>query len=287
MPKINSRKIIFDNVAIIGVGLLGASIALAVKKRGLARRITGFFRKRESAFSAKRLGIVDAACFDCLEAVEGADLVVIATPAESIKTIALKVIKAMKPEAVLIDVGSTKKEIVETLEAAASRKRINFVGVHPLAGSEKSGMMFAKADLFLNAACFITPGKKPDKKILVKLQNFWRLLGAKVCVINPAIHDHIVALVSHLPHMVSFALIKSIPADYLRFSGSGLKDCTRLASSTPEIWRDICSTNRKEILASIKRFNIQLKALEELLNRKDWKALEKFFLKAKLIRDNL
>ncbi len=287
MTKTGSRKIIFGKVAIIGVGLLGASFALAVKKRGLAKVIVGFFRKRKSALAAKRLGMVDVVYFDCLKAAKTADLVVLATPAESIKEIALKVIKVMKPGAVLIDVGSTKKEIVETIEIAASRKRINFIGVHPLAGSEKSGLIFAKADLFVKAICFITPGKKTDKKTLVKLQDFWKRLGAKVCVINPAIHDHIVSLVSHLPHMVSFALIKSISPDYLRFSGSGLKDCTRLASSNPEIWRDICSTNRKEILASIKRFKIQLKTLEGLLKRKDWDALEKFFLKAKLIRDNL
>jgi prephenate dehydrogenase len=287
MTKTGSKKIIFEKVAIIGVGLLGASLALVVKKKGIARSVIGFFRKEKSAILAKRLRIVDVACFDCLETAKGADLVVLATPAEAIKKIALKVIKAMKPGAVLMDVGSTKKEIVETIEVAASRKRINFIGVHPLAGSEKSGLMFARADLFVKAICFITPGKKTDKNVLIKLQNLWKQLGAKVCVINPAIHDHIVALVSHLPHMVSFALMNSIPPDYLRFSGSGLKDCTRLASSQSEIWRDICSTNRKEILASIKRFKIQLKTLEDLLSRKDWEALEKFFLKAKLIRDNL
>lgn len=287
MAKTNSKNIIFDKVAIIGVGLLGASIALAIKKRGFAGKIAGFFRKKKAATAARKLGIVDEAYFDLFQAAETADLVVLATPAEAIKAIALKVIRVMEPGSVLIDVGSTKKEIVKTIETAASRKRINFIGAHPLAGSEKSGLKFAKADLFVKAICFITPGKKTDRKALIKLQNFWRRLGAKVCVVNPVIHDHIVALVSHLPHMVSFALIKSIPPDYLRFSGSGLKDCTRLASSTPEIWRDICSTNRKEILASIKRFKANLNFLECLLNRKDWKSLEKFFLKAKLIRDNL
>lgn len=286
MTRRNQKKIIFSQVAIIGVGLLGASIALALKKKSLAKKITGFFRKRKSASDALRLRIVDVACFNVTQAAKNADLVILATPIESIKDIALKIINVMKKGSLLIDVGSTKKEVVRAIERAAVRKGINFIGTHPLAGSEKSGLIFAKADLFENAICFITPGKDSDKKALGRIKKFWRLLGAKPVVIKPAIHDRVVATISHLPHMVSFSLMNTIPKGFLKFSGSGLRDCTRLASSKSEVWRDICSTNRKEILASIKRFKKNLGILENLIKRKDWRALENFFLKAKLIRDN-
>lgn len=280
-------KIIFNKVSIIGVGLLGGSIGLCLKREKIASRVTGFFRKRESAKKAKALHIVDQVTFDIFQAVKDADLVILATPVSVIKQIAPKIVKGMKKGAFLMDVGSTKKEIVDCVEKAATKAGVYFVGVHPLAGSEKSGLIFSRKDLFEGTVCFITPGRLTHKLVLSRVKEFWQALGSKVFVVNPKLHDHIVALVSHLPHMVSFALMRSVPEQFLAFSGSGLRDCTRLASSESEIWRDICSSNSKEISAALRRFKQYLSNLEKLINKKDWQSLQKFLLKAKLIRDNL
>jgi prephenate dehydrogenase len=278
---------LFNKITIIGVGLIGGSIGLAVKNKKLAKQVTGFFRRKQSAQKAIRNKIVDCASFDLTQAVKDTDLVILATPVEAIKNISRRVVNSMKPGAILIDVGSTKKEIVGLLGKLAEKRDICFVGTHPLAGSEKSGLAFAKKNLFIQAICFITPDKGTNKEAILKIERFWKQLGAKVVLINPAIHDHILAQVSHLPHMIAFALINSVPDNHLKFSGSGLQDTTRLASSPADIWRDIALSNRKEILLSIKNFKENLIYLEGLINRKESRKLTHYFTKAKNRRDNL
>lgn len=278
---------LFNKVTIIGVGLIGGSMGLAIKKKRISSKVIGFFRKEKSAKLAKRIQMVDVAAFNLIQAVKDADLVILATPVEVIKSIAGKVIGVMKPGSILIDVGSTKKEIVQTLEKLTSQKKISFVGCHPLAGSEKSGLLFAKPDLFENSICFLI-AKKGSKNLAVsKIKKFWEILGARVVITDAASHDRIVANVSHLSHIVSFALIDCVNDNLLRFSGPGLRDSTRLASSDAIMWRDIALSNKKEILAALKRFKVSLNLIENLISKKEAKALEKFLLKAKNRRDNL
>lgn len=278
---------LFNKVTIIGVGLIGGSMGLAIKRKRMASKVIGFFRKEKSANLAKRIRMVDIATFSLNQAVKDADLVILATPVETIKHIAKKIIDAMKPGSILIDVGSTKKEIVQTLEKLTFKKKISFVGCHPLAGSEKSGLQFARSNLFENSICFLTPINKNKNLALTKIKKFWINLGAEVVIVDAINHDKIVANISHLAHIVSFALIDCINNNYLRFAGTGLRDCTRLASSESAMWRDIALSNRTQILAALKRFRASLNSLENLIRKNEARALRKFLLKAKSKRDNL
>lgn len=288
MKKIRKKKkVVFARIAIIGVGLIGGSIGLAAKKRKIAGQVIGFFRKRKSASLAKKLGIIDKAAYNFKDAVGNADLVILATPVEIIKNVAAKVINSMKPGSILIDVGSSKLEILDSIERLLLNRDISFIGTHPLAGSERQGLSFSRADLFDKSICFLTPGKNLKAAAMFKTKKFWQLLGADVFILNASIHDRIVAEISHMPHMISFALMDCIRDKYLPFSGTGLRDCTRLASSSPTIWRDICLSNRREILQAISRFKQSLTHLEKLLIGKDAKSLQQYLRKAKKKRDSL
>ncbi len=278
---------LFNKVTIIGVGLIGGSIGLTIKRKRIASKVIGFFRKEKSAKLAKRIRMVDIASFNLNQAVRDADLVILATPVEAIKNIAKQIIGVMKPGSILIDVGSTKKEIVQTLGRIAFERKIFFVGCHPLAGSQMSGLLFAKSDLFENSVCFLTPINKNKNLALTKIKKFWEILGARVVITDAANHDRIVANVSHLAHIVSFALIDCVDDNLLRFSGPGLRDATRLASSDSIMWRDIALTNKEQILIALKRFKDSLNRLENLINKKQSHALVKFLLKAKNKRDKL
>ncbi|MEW6008047.1 MAG: prephenate dehydrogenase [Candidatus Omnitrophota bacterium] len=276
---------LFNKITIIGVGLIGGSLGLAIKKKRIASKVVGFFRKKKSAKLAKKMHMVDVVSFSLNQAVKDADLVILATPVETIKSIAKKIVGVMKPGSILIDVGSTKKEIVQILGKLTSKKKISFLGCHPMAGSEKSGLIFAKPDLFEDSICFLT--SKNKNSAITKIKNFWTKLGAKVVILEPAVHDKIVAEVSHLSHIISFALINCINNSYLRFSGPGLRESSRLASSDSIMWRDIALSNKDEILRALKQFKASLNLIENLIAKKESRALEKFLLKAKNKRDNL
>ncbi|MBU2541913.1 MAG: prephenate dehydrogenase/arogenate dehydrogenase family protein [Candidatus Omnitrophica bacterium] len=283
----SKKKIKFKKVAIIGVGLIGGSIALALKKRKLTSEVIGFFRKQRSARNARKLKIVDAAAFSFKQAVYEADLIVLATPVGVIKESLARIINFAKPGAILMDVGSTKKEIVDLSSRLLSKKSIFFVGAHPLAGSDKSGLSFAKADMFKDSICFLTPTRKTNKAALGKVKKIWQSLGAKIIITDSRNHDRIVSMTSHLPHMISFALMNCLSYRDLSFSGNGLRDCTRLASSSEKIWRDICLSNKSEILGAIKRFKESLSLLARLLKTGRSRLLQAYFKKAKKRRDNL
>jgi prephenate dehydrogenase len=277
----------FKNVAIIGVGLIGGSLGLAMRRSHIATKVIGFFRKKKSARLAKKLGIVDKVCFDLSSAVRDADLVILAAPVEVIKSLGRHIAGKVKRTAIVMDVGSTKKEIIEALDKPFTRRGVSFIGTHPLAGSEKSGLRFANPKLFQGSLCFIIKTKQTDKRALAKIKSLWSELGAKIIISDAFSHDCIVAAVSHLPHMVSFALMNSLPVKYLQFSGSGLRDCTRLASSESAMWEDICLSNRAQILKALKRFKSSVMLLERLIAQNKRNALHHYFLQAKQRRDNL
>lgn len=277
----------FKKVAIIGVGLIGGSLGLAIKKRKLARSVIGIGRRRSSIRKALRCGAIDIGTKDLKGGVSDADLVIIATPVCSIPKIVETIVGNLKDGAILTDVGSTKGQIVKAMERSLPN-RISFVGSHPLAGSEKRGVNFAKGDLFEGATVIMTKTKKARVSSIKALSRFWRSLGvARVSIKSPEEHDRIVAEVSHLPHVVAAALINSISDKSLKYASTGLKDVTRIAASDPEVWRDICVTNRRQILKSLERFERSLSRLKALIKSGRKERLRSEFAKSKRIREKL
>jgi prephenate dehydrogenase len=272
----------FDKIAIVGTGLIGGSIALAIKKKRLTRLVIGVSRHRESLLLAKKIGAIDIGSQD-INITKDADLVILATPVSTIIKSACRISKIVKPECIICDVGSTKEAIVSKLTLLIP----HFVGSHPLAGSEKRGIKNAATGLFKNSLCILTPVKSTDKKALLKIKKLWICLGAKVITISPKLHDQILSFVSHLPHVISFTLINSISPKYFRFSASSLKDTTRIAASDPGLWLDIFFSNRKNILAATQIFEHRLAELKKALINKDRKSLQRILVKAKDKRGKL
>jgi prephenate dehydrogenase len=273
---------LFGKVAIIGLGLIGGSLGLAIRKKRLARLVVGVSRRRSTLLSAKRRGAVDIACRD-LNAVKDADLIILAAPVGAILKIAEAISAVAKPGAIVIDVGSTKKEIVSRLKKLFP----GYVGAHPLAGSEKRGVLNADGNIFEGSLCILTPVAATRSQPLAKIKKLWNMLGSRVVYLKPGAHDDILAFVSHLPHLIAFSLVRAVPKGHLKFSASGFKDATRIASSDAEVWRDIFLSNRKSILKAVKVFRRSLSILETGLRKKDTNGLEILLRKTKKIRDSL
>ena len=276
----------FKKIAIVGVGLIGGSIGLAVKKRKLAKKIIGVARRESSRQKALKFKAVDKATLNLAEAVKDADLVIIASPVGKIVDLAGGAVKFMKKGAILTDVGSAKRQIVREIERFADKK-VNFIGAHPMAGSEKSGVENATPLIFDKAPLIITKTKNTNKKALLRLKKFWENLGCRTFLLSPEEHDMYVSLASYLPHVVSFALSSSQTKNSLRFAVASFKDMTRVSSSDPELWKDIFLSARPSVLKSIRVFSKEVKALEKAIRKKDKKAVERFLRKAKSIRDSI
>ncbi|MFH1202169.1 MAG: prephenate dehydrogenase/arogenate dehydrogenase family protein [Candidatus Omnitrophota bacterium] len=275
---------LFNKVAIIGVGLIGGSLGLALRKKGLAKEVVGFFRRKKTLAAAKNKRLVTKATMSLKEAVLDADLIILATPVETIIKMIPRIKKLARNDAIVIDVGSTKSKIVKECEKRL-RDKLNFIGCHPLAGSQMSGPQAADSMIFKNSICIITTTKKTDKVALAKIERLWQALGVKPKTLSPARHDKILAFTSHLAHIIAFSLVDSIPHKYLGFIGSGFRDTTRLASSNPVLWRDICLSNRREILEAISEFQDSLAKFKAYISKKKFKRLEHDFSKAKKRRD--
>lgn len=273
---------LFNKVAIVGTGLIGGSLALAIKKRGLAREIVGVSRHKKSLSLAKRRGAIDSGSQD-LAIIKGADLVIISTPVDIILNLAPKIRAFLKRECIVTDVGSTKEQIVKKLEKIFP----NFVGSHPLAGSEKRSIANAQALLFRDSLCLLTPTKRTNKKALRKMDILWKKVGARTLFLNPGTHDRVLAFVSHLPHIAAFSLIDAVPADFLKFGSGGLKDTTRIAASDSELWAEIFLSNRKNILQAIKILEKNISRINSLIKTKDKKKLSVILKRAKEKREVL
>ena len=274
-------KINFKKVAIIGPGLIGGAVGLALKKNKLAHSIVGVARYKSTLKKAIAKGAIDIAADDLLTAVKDADLVVLATPVNVIKKMILLIKDNLEKGCIVFDVGSTKKEIVELADKSFP-KGVEFIGVHPMAGSEKTGVEYASADFFLNSVCFLTKGKKISRKSLSKIKNLWKFFGANVVVVTASAHDKIVASVSHLPHFVSVALADAVEEKLLKFTSTGFKDTTRIAAGDEELWSDICFTNKKPILEAIEVFQKKLNKIREIIASDTKRPLKNKLLKIKL-----
>ncbi len=281
----------FRKITIIGVGLLGGSIGLAVKRRKLASEVAGFVRRSASLKDCEKAGAVDFATTDLLAAVSNSDLVILCTPLAQMLPIAKQFLPALKRGAIITDVGSVKTGVVRELESLIKKTGAHFVGSHPMAGAEKTGVVAARADLFGNAVCVLTPTKKSSASAVRKLEQFWKSLGARVLKMDAAQHDLLVSRSSHLPHVIAATLANLVlnpasPKSQATLCATGFRDTTRIASGSPEMWRDIALANRKNLSRSLDAFITDLQKFQRTLKKSDAKSISKFFTTAKARRDN-
>jgi prephenate dehydrogenase len=259
-----------ERLSILGVGLLGGSLGLAMKRLANPCQIAGYGHRPETLKRAKELGAIDIGYTSAVEAVAGADLVVLATPVGLFEPLLKEIGPALKEGAVVTDVGSTKRSVVRLAESILPSS-VSFVGSHPMAGSEKRGVEHASADLFQNALCILTPSRQTSERAATQVGEFWTSLGMRLTICSPEDHDRWLAEVSHLPHAVAAALV-SLPQDAaLGMAGKGFMDATRIAGGDGGLWRDILLDNRDHMLASIDTLVGRLGQLSELLksNRGD------------------
>jgi prephenate dehydrogenase len=288
------RRVQFQKITIVGVGLLGGSIGLAVKRRKLAREVAGFVRREAGLKDCEKAGAVDYATTDLLAAVSHADLVILCTPLAQMVPLARQFLVALKRGAIITDVGSVKADVVREVGATVKKAGAHFVGSHPMAGGEKMGVLAARADLFAGAVCVVTTahGKNGTNRAAWGIvERFWQSLGARTIAMDPAEHDSVVSRSSHLPHVTAAALVNLVlgPAGSLAqaaLCATGFRDSTRIASGSPEMWRDISVFNRKNLARSVDAFVAELKDFQAALKCNDAAAVEKFFATAKQRRDN-
>lgn len=273
---------LFNKVAIVGTGLIGGSVALAIRKKRLAKEVIGVSRHKKSILLAKRIGAIDRGS-QRLDIIKDADLVILATPVNTIMDLAPLISKIIAKECIITDVGSTKKEIVFKL----SKIFPGYVGSHPLAGSEKRGVVNAHPGIFKDSLCILTPVKNTNKRALGKIKTLWRHLGAKTVLLSPSGHDRILSFISHLPHVAAFSLIGIIPKEYLSFASTGLGDTTRIAASDSELWADILLSNRKNIIKNIGLLQDSLSLIKLAVQKKDRKRLRLILKEAKEKRETL
>ena len=281
----------FRKITIVGVGLLGGSIGLAARQRRLAREVAGYVRRKSSLKDCERAGAVDFATTDLLAAVSNADLVILCTPLAQMRSLAKQFLPALKRGAIVTDVGSVKAGVVRELEPLIQKAGAHFVGCHPMAGGEKMGVLAARPDLFANAVNIITPTKKSNAGAVRRLEKFWKSLGARILKMDAAQHDLLVNRSSHLPHIVAATLANlvlnpALPKNQAALCATGFRDTTRIASGSPEMWRDIALANRKNLSRSVDAFVTELKKFQVALKRGDARAVEKFYATAKQRRDN-
>ena len=274
-------------LAVIGVGLIGGSFALALKQAGKVTHVVGVGRNHANLEAARKRGIIDSIAPDAAVAAGEADLVLVAAPVGQFPAIfsALKDSKAL-----ITDAGSTKRDVVAAARAALGRKIAQFVPGHPVAGAEKSGAAAASADLFKGRRVILTPLKENPAAAVAKVRSLWEACGAHVTRLEPEDHDALLAAVSHLPHVLAYALVHDIAGrsnaeQLFSYAAGGFRDFTRIASSHPEMWRDICVANRDAILAELARYTAQLGLVERLLQAGDANALEKLFRQAREARE--
>lgn len=269
----------FDQLGIIGCGLMGCSFALAMKRAGLVKRIVGYSKSPTTTARALQMGVIDVEAASALLAVSGSDIVLVAVPVAATEA-TLKAIKHMiTPGMLVMDVGSTKRDVVDSAQRTLGSSLGTFVPAHPIAGKELSGVEHADVNLYMGRQVILTPIGKTFTAQLLKAEDVWTALGCSVQSMSPDAHDAAFAAVSHLPHLLAFAMMNSITsqkqaADYLALAGTGFRDFTRIAASDPKMWHDILLANRTQVLEQIGSFKQSLQALETMVSNNDSPALD-------------
>jgi prephenate dehydrogenase len=285
----------FKHVAIIGVGLIGGSLGMILRRKVLADVVVGVGRRVENLKTAVALGAIDRYVADPQEGVLGADLVVLATPVDTYERHLREWAHCLAPGAIVSDVGSVKGTLVERSEATMPAG-VHFVGAHPIAGKEKTGVAAGSDQLFKGARCILTPTKRTNPTALDRVTQLWEEAGSIVLTMDPHIHDQILGAVSHLPHVAAFALMNALAdlrdqqvssLDLAGHSGGGLRDTTRIAASSPEMWRDIFLWNRDNVVSYIDRYARALEEMKQLIKAGDAAGIEKLLQRAKGEREKL
>jgi len=280
----------WKKITLVGVGLLGGSLGLALRKRRLAKSVVGFVRREASVAECEQAGAVNLATRDLPRAVEGAELVLLCTPIGQMLPLVKQMLPALEPGAIVTDVGSVKGSVVHHLESLLARAGAHFVGSHPMAGSERTGVAAADADLFVNAVCVITPTRRSNQAAVREVGQLWKAVGSRLLRLPPEVHDDLVSRSSHLPHIVAAQLANLIlspeqPKEQGMLCANGFRDTTRIASGSPEMWRDIALANRQNLLRALSAFGNGLRDFKRALRSRDDQAISKFFEQARQRRD--
>ena len=281
---------LFKQTTLIGIGLIGSSIARAIKKKNLSKRICIFSRSQKTINKAKKLKLGNIYTTHLKQSVKNSDLVILCTPLSTYETILKKISNNIMPNAILSDVGSVKLS-VDKIFSKFLNKGFHIIPAHPIAGTEKSGPEAGFAELFVRRWCVLTPSSNYDKKSLNKIQKLWINLGSKTLIMKPEKHDKILALTSHMPHLISYSIVLSVlninakeKSKVIKFSAGGFRDFTRIASSDAIMWKDIFLNNKKNLLKTVKEFEKSLNLIKNLVKTDKSKKLLNIFSKTKQIR---
>lgn len=293
MTDVNSSEGAFNTVALIGIGLIGSSISHAIRRQGHGTRITGHARTSDTRETALRLGLVDAAFETAGEAVNGADLVILCVPVGACGAVAREIGPHLKEGAVITDVGSVKASVVRDV-APHLPNTVHFVPGHPIAGTENSGPEAGFAELFDNRWCILTPTEHSPPEAVERLAQFWRGFGSQVETMSPDHHDLVLAITSHLPHLIAFNIVNSArhleevtDKEVIKFSAGGFRDFTRIAASDPVMWRDVFLNNKEAVLEMLGRFTEDLTELQRAIRFGDGDKLQRLFNEARGVRKSI
>jgi len=280
---------VFEQLGLIGCGLMGGSFALALKKAGLVKRVVGYSKSPSTTERARQMGVIDVEAPSALLAVSGADIVLVAVPVSASEATFKSIKHMVTPEMLIMDVGSTKRDVVDAAERGLREQVGSFVPAHPIAGKELAGVDNADAQLYAGKQVILTPTGRTLPGQLRRADEVWRAMGCKVVQMTPDAHDAAFAAVSHLPHMLAFTLMNTVITQpdgqaYLSLAGPGFRDATRIAASDPKVWRDILLTNRTEMLLQTQRFRDQLQRFEAALSSADLQALDALISQASSVR---
>lgn len=283
----------FDRVALIGIGLIGSSLSHVMRRENIAREITVSSRSEATLNRAKELGLGDAYYADAAQAVADADLVIASVPVGASGSVAKSIAQHLKPGAIVTDVGSTKASVISQMQPELP-DNVHFIPGHPIAGTEYSGPDAGFAALFEDRWCILTPPDGTDELAVEKLTSFWKACGSKVELMEANHHDQVLALVSHLPQLISYNIVATASdfedvskADVIKYSASGFRDFTRLAASDPTMWRDVCLHNKEAVLEMLARFSEDLSSLRANIRRGDGDALFELFSNTRSVRRSI
>jgi cyclohexadieny/prephenate dehydrogenase len=283
----------FERVALIGIGLIGSSLARVLRRDLLAGEIVACARNEATRAKALELGLADRATEDAAEAVRGADLVVLATPLSAYAAIGARIAPALRPGAIVTDVGSVKQAVIRDLQPSLPAS-VHFIPGHPVAGTEHSGPESGFAELFRDRWCILTPLPDTDPAALATLTALWERAGMRVVTMDPEHHDKVLAMTSHLPHVIAYTIVgtatdleDSLKSEVIKFSAGGFRDFTRIAGSDPVMWRDIFLNNREAVLEMLQRFSEDLTALQRAIRWGEADKLEELFSRTRAIRRSI
>ena len=279
----------FEQLGLIGCGLMGGSFALALKRAGLVKRVVGYSKSPSTTERARQLGVIDVEAPSALLAVSGADIVLLAVPVAATEATLKAIRHLVTREMLIMDVGSTKRDVIDAARRVLRENVGAFVPCHPIAGKEASGVEHADPELYANRQVIITPIERTQVSHLNKAREVWESLGCQVQQMSPEAHDSAFAAVSHLPHLIAFALVNGIAAqpngqDFLSLAGPGFRDFTRIAASEPKMWRDILMANKQELIEQTQLFQQTLQAMQSLIEAGNGEALEELIAQASQVR---